>query len=125
MCYRNILKALCLLVLSSIYISVGVKHFTNPDYFLAIMPPYLKWHLELVYISGFFEILFGFGLLTKYRKLSSWGLILLLIAVFPANIYLINSEKAQIALNITKEIAIIRAPFQLLFIYLAYWSSID
>ena len=101
------------------------NHGVDPDYFLAIMPPYLKWHLELVYISGFFEILFGFGLLTKYRKLSSWGLILLLIAVFPANIYLINSEKAQIALNITKEIAIIRAPFQLLFIYLAYWSSID
>ena len=118
-------KKITIYLMAFFYIFIGIKHFTDPDYFLAIMPPYLKWHLELVYISGFFEILFGFGLLTKYRKLSSWGLIILLIAVFPANIYLINSEKAQIALNITKEIAIIRAPFQLLFIYLAYWSSID
>ena len=100
------------------YIYIGVNHFTDPNYFLSIMPPYLKWHLELVYISGFFEIIFGLGLLTKYRKISSWGLILLLIAVFPANIHLILSEKAQIALNITKETAIIRAPFQLLFICL-------
>ena len=118
-------KKLTIYLMSIFYIYIGTRHFTDPNYFLAIMPPYLKWHIELIYISGFFEILLGFGLLTKYRKLSSLGLILLLIAVFPANIYLINSEKAQIALNITKQNALIRAPFQLLFIYLAYWSSID
>jgi len=50
-------------------------------------------------------------------------LILLLIAVFPANIFLIQNEEAQIALNIDKNIAIIRAPFQLLFIAIAYWHS--
>ena len=118
-------KKITIYLMSFFYIYIGIKHFTDPNYFLAIMPLYLYWHLELVYISGFFEILFGLGLLTKYRKLSSWGLILLLIAVFPANIHLILSEKAQIALNITREAAIIRAPFQLLFIYLAYWSSIE
>ena len=118
-------KKITTYLMSVFYIYIGVKHFTDPNYFLAIMPPYLNWHIELVYISGGFEILLGFGLLTKFRKLSSWGLILLLIAVFPANIHLISSEKAQIALNISKETAIIRAPFQLLFIYLAYWSSID
>ena len=118
-------KKITISLMAFFYIYIGVNHFTDPNYFLSIMPPYLKWHLELVYISGFFEIIFGLGLLTKYRKISSWGLILLLIAVFPANIHLILSEKAQIALNITKETAIIRAPFQLLFIYLAYWSSID
>ncbi|MAU58067.1 MAG: DoxX family protein [Flavobacteriaceae bacterium] len=118
-------KKITIFLMAFFYIYVGIKHFTDPKYFLAIMPPYFIWQLELIYLSGFFEIIFGFGLLTKYRKLSSWGLIILLIAVFPANIYLISSEKAQIALNITKETAIIRAPFQLLFIYLAYWSSID
>ena len=46
-----------------------------------------------------------------------------LIAVFPANIFLIENEQAQIALNIDKNIAIIRAPFQLLFIAIAYWHS--
>ncbi len=118
-------KKITIYLMSLFYIYTGIKHFTDPNYFLAIMPLYLNWHLQLVYLSGFFEIILGFGLLTKYRKHSSWGLILLLIAVFPANIQLIMSEKAQLALNITKEAAIIRAPFQLLFIYLTYWSSAD
>tara|TARA_B100000959_G_C14760933_1_gene533319 strand:- start:335 stop:604 length:270 start_codon:yes stop_codon:yes gene_type:complete len=87
------------------------------------MPPYLSWHLELVYLSGSFEVLLGLGLLTRYRKYSALGLILLLIAVFPANIHLIMSEEAQLSIKITKEAAIIRAPFQLLFIGLAYWHS--
>ena len=45
------------------YIYIGVNHFTDPNYFLSIMPPYLKWHLELVYISGFFEIIFGYNII--------------------------------------------------------------
>jgi len=105
------------------YVIIGVHHFINPDYYLNIVPPYLKFHYELVLISGFFEILFGIGLLTKYRKQSAIGLIFLLIAVFPANIFLIQSEEAQMALNIDQNIAIIRAPFQLLFIAIAYWHS--
>ena len=105
------------------YIITGIDHFVNPDYYLSIVPPYLNFHYELVLISGFFEILFGFGLLTKYRKQAAIGLIFLLIAVFPANLFLIQSEEAQIALNINKNLAIIRAPFQLLFIAIAYWHS--
>ena len=109
--------------MSFFYVYIGIKHFIDPNYFLGIMPPYLSWHLELVYLSGFFEVVLGLGLLTKYRKYAALGLILLLIAVFPANIHLIMSEEAQIAINVTKEAAIIRAPFQLFFIGLAYWHS--
>ena len=105
------------------YVIIGIDHFINPDYYLNIITHYLKFHYELVLISGFFEILLGLGLLTKYRKQSAIGIILLLIAVFPANIFLIQSEEAQIALNIDKNTAIIRAPFQLLFIAIAYWHS--
>lgn len=105
------------------YVRIGIDHFINPDYYLNIIPPYLKFHYELVLISGFFEILLGLGLLTKYRKQSAIGIILLLVAVFPANIFLIQSEEAQIALNIHENTAIIRAPFQLLFIAIAYWHS--
>lgn len=118
-----IIKRISIYIMCFFYIRAGIDHFINPDYYLNIVPPYLNFHYELVLISGFFEILFGFGLLTKYRKQSSIGLILLLIAVFPANIFLIQSEEAQIALNIDKNIAIIRAPFQLLFIAIAYWHS--
>lgn len=105
------------------YVKVGTDHFINPDYFISIMPPYFPWKLEAIYISGFFEVIFGVGLLTKYRKYSAWGLIILLLAVFPANIYLIESQEAQNALGITRETAIIRAPFQLLFLGIAYWHS--
>jgi uncharacterized membrane protein len=105
------------------YANVGIDHFINPDYFMSIMPPYFPLKLEAIYISGFFEIILGVGLLTKYRKYSAWGLIILLLAVFPANIYLIESQAAQTALGITREIAVIRAPFQLLFLGLAYWHS--
>ena len=89
---------------------------------LAIVPPYLPYHLELVYISGLFEILFGVMILfPKYRYWGSVGLILLLIAVFPANIYLFQSVEAQKAIGATQEIATWRLPVQGIFILVAYW----
>ena len=51
------LKAAVRVFVAASFVLVGVSHFTDPETFLAIMPPYLPWHLELVYISGFFEIL--------------------------------------------------------------------
>ena len=96
MCYRRILKEFCLLVLSFLYISVGVKHFTNPDFFLAIMPPYVPYHKFMVYLTGVLEIVFGLMMIfRKTRFYGCWGIILLLIAVFVANIYLYNSEIPQ------------------------------
>ena len=96
--------------------------FTAPDWFLQIVPPYLSYKLELVYISGFFEIVFGFLLLiNSTRYYAAWGLILLLIAVYPANIYLAQTNGA--AMNTTPLIAWGRLPFQFVFIGLAYWHS--
>ena len=75
------------------FVVVGVLHFTNPDPFLKIMPSVLPWHLELVYISGFFEILGGVGLVLGFsRRLAAWGLIALLAAVYPANINMLVNE---------------------------------
>ena len=112
-----------LIVISSIFYSiVGIKHFIEPDYFLSIIPPYLPFHIELVYISGFFEILFGLIILfPKYRYYGSIGLILLLIAVFPANIYLAQSKEAQEAIGTSQQIAIWRLPIQGILIWIAYW----
>jgi uncharacterized membrane protein len=76
----------------------------------------------LVYISGFFEVLFGLLLLFPgMRYVAGWGLILLLIAVFPANIYLALTNGA--ALNTTPLIAWGRLPFQFVFIAIAYWHT--
>jgi len=62
--------------LSIFFSLVGITHFTNPSFFVAIVPPILPWPLGLAYISGFFEILLGIGLLTPYRKQAAYGLIL-------------------------------------------------
>ena len=111
-----------IIIMCIFYIGVGVKHFTNPMWFVKIVPPFLPYKLSLVYISGFFEILFGIMLLFPItRYVAAWGLILLLIAVFPANIYLAMTNGA--ALNTTPLIAWGRLPFQFLFIAIAYWHS--
>ena len=117
-------KKMTIYFMSAGYIYIGIRHFIDPDFFLAIMPDYLPLHLEAVYLSGFFEILLGGMLLfKKYRKVAGWGLIALLIAVFPANIYLAQNEMAQQTLNISQTTAIVRLPFQALFIGLAYWHT--
>ena len=116
------IKYLSLMVMGVFYISIGVSHFTSPIWYVQIVPPYLPYKLELVYISGLFEILFG-GMLffKKTRFLAGWGLILLLIAVYPANIYLAQTNGA--AMNTTPLIAWGRLPVQFIFVGLAYWHS--
>ena len=108
--------------MSSFYILVGIDHFLRPGWYAQIVPPVLPYKFELVYISGIFEILFG-GLLLipSMRYFAGWGLILLLIAVYPANIYLALTNGA--AMGTTPLIAWGRLPFQFVFIALAYWHS--
>ena len=75
------------------FTGVGIHHFTDPAPYLAIMPPYLPAHIELVYISGIFEVLGGIGLLVpKTRRWAAWGLIALLVAVYPANIHMLVND---------------------------------
>src|SRR5262245_57837227 len=71
------------------YVVAGLNHFIHPRFYLSIMPPYLPWHLGLVYVSGIAEVFLGLLLLVpKTSRLAAWGIIALLIAVFPANIHL-------------------------------------
>ena len=118
----TIIKSFLIIISSIFYVIVGIKHFIEPEYFLSIVPPYLPYHLELVYVSGLFEVLFGILiLLPKYRYYGAIGIILLLIAVFPANIYLAQNEIAQEAIGATQEIAIWRLPIQGILIWIAYF----
>ena len=118
----TIIKSFLIIISSIFYVIVGIKHFIEPEYFLSIVPPYLPYHLELVYVSGLFEVLFGILiLLPKYRYYGAIGLILLLIAVFPANIYLAQNEIAQEAIGATQEIAIWRLPIQGILMWIAYF----
>ena len=121
--YKTI-KKITIFIMVVFYINVGILHFIDPDWFLPIVPPYLPFHLELVYISGFFEILLGCLLMfQKTRAFAGKGLILLLLAVFPANIYLAQTNGA--AMNTTPLIAWGRLPIQFIFIGLAYWHSLQ
>ena len=116
------LKLISIAIMGLFYISVGVNHFKDPYWFLQIVPPYLPYKIELVYISGFLEIVLGAMLLIpKTRVYAGWGLIMLLIAVYPANIYLAQTNGA--AMNTTPLIAWGRLPFQFVFIGLAYWHT--
>jgi len=118
------IKLTSIYIFSSAYIFAGIMHFINPDFFLTIMPNYFTLHLFFVYISGFAEILLGLLLIfKKTRRVAAFGLILLLICVFPANIYLVESELSQYLLNVNKSQTIIRLPFQGLLILIAFWHS--
>jgi uncharacterized membrane protein len=119
------LKTLLIYLMGLGYIWVGFQHFIDTSFFIKIMPPSFPFHTESVYISGILEILFGSGIIIKKTRLyASWGIILLLIAVYPANIYLAFSEDAQQAIGVSSFFASwVRLPIQFLLIGLAYYSS--
>ncbi|WP_426058353.1 DoxX family protein [Hymenobacter sp. B1770] len=76
-------------VLALVFVVAGILHFVHPATYLTIMPPQLPQPRLLVYLSGVFEILGGLGLLLRpTRRLAGWGLLTLLVAVFPANVYM-------------------------------------
>jgi uncharacterized membrane protein len=69
------------------FVGAGINHFRVPAAYLAIMPPYLPAPLLLVYLSGVAEIIGGLGVwYPPTRRVAGWGLLLLLLAVFPANV---------------------------------------
>ena len=110
--------------MSLLYIIVGVKHFTNTAFFVAIVPPIINWKEEVVLVSGLIEVILAILLLfNQTRKLAAWCIILLLIAVFPANIYLYFSEIAREILSISKNQALYRMPFQIPLMIISYWHS--
>ena len=119
------LKLAALLLLAAVMIAIGVLHFVRPKPFVRIVPKFLPAPLALVYISGFFEILGGVGLLVPgTRTWAAWGLVALYVAVFPANIYMLTHN---ISPNPKKPIPRwalwLRLPFQFLFIAWAYWFT--
>jgi uncharacterized membrane protein len=88
---------------------------------LKIVPPYLPLHRELVLVSGVCEILLGVLLLIpKCSHLAAWGIIALLIAVFPANIYLFQNQDLMPASPL---VHFLRLPLQGIFILWAYWQT--
>jgi len=97
-------------------------HFVNADFFVAIMPPYLPAHRELVWSSGVFEIVGGVAVLVPaVRSLAGWGLIALLIAVYPANLHM--ALHPELFPDTPPAAIYARLPFQFLFMLWAWWAT--
>jgi uncharacterized membrane protein len=108
-------------LLAIFMIGAGTMHFVRAEFYVKIMPPYLPLHRELVYLSAVFEIVLGVSLLIpRFSRLAAWGIIALLIAVFPANIYVYQHQEVIPGSPI---LHFLRLPLQGVFLLWAYWHT--
>ena len=105
-------------LMATLYILAGISHFIWPAMYKAIMPPNIPKPALMVQISGLAEMVFGMGLLFDSTRIyAAWGLIVLLLAVFPANIYMATSGRFR---KIPSWILYLRLPLQLILIWWAW-----
>jgi uncharacterized membrane protein len=116
------LKIIFKYLLCVFFVLAGLNHFINSAFYLKSMPPYLPWHLFLIYLSGFFEVALGVLLLVHaLTRVAAWGLIALLIAVFPANIQM--ALNPQLYPDISPTVLWLRLPLQAVFIAWVFWYT--
>lgn len=112
--------------IGSLFILAGILHFVKPAFFMKIMPEYLPWHKPLVLISGFFEVLGGIGIMIPALQLyASWGLVLLLLAVFPANITMFQKAQHTRGFTLYTGMLLLRLPLQFVLIWWVYWAGLS
>lgn len=118
----NIVRQILKWIFGIAFAAAGTNHFINAEFYLRMMPPFLPQHLFLIYLSGVFEIALGILLLIpKFSRFAAWGLIALLIAVFPANIYMaMNPQKFP---EFSSPALYLRLPLQLVLIAWAYYLT--
>jgi uncharacterized membrane protein len=108
-----------LYLMAFLYIIAGINHFRSPGMYLRIIPPIFKNPKLINTLSGVAEILLGVLLLFPFSKrFAAWGIIALLIAIFPANLFMFQDKKAGFGLP--KWILFVRLPLQIVLIYWAY-----
>jgi uncharacterized membrane protein len=118
-------KRALLLVMGVFYVVAGVGHFVTPTAYLPMMPPWLPAHAALIFLSGLAEVLLGIAVLVPAtRRLAAWGIVLLLIAIFPANIHIaVNNVPLFGATEGAGIWNWVRLPFQLVLIAWAIWYT--
>lgn len=106
---------------ASLFVMAGLLHFLRPHSYLKIMPAYLPSPLALVYLSGAFEVLGGIGILIpRLRPVAGYGLIALLIAVFPANIEMLLQNLRKDGLSPFSWLLLARLPLQVVLIWIVH-----
>jgi uncharacterized membrane protein len=115
-------------LLTVLMVGAGLNHFRVPDLYVAMMPAAIpaSWHLVLVQISGIAEVAGGLGLiLPRTRRLAAWGLVALLVAVFPANVNMAVNQLPLGEQAIPTWALWARLPLQALLVAWAFWYSRD
>jgi uncharacterized membrane protein len=101
-----------------LFILAGIMHFFKERVYMKMMPIYIPYHQVMVLTSGIAEVVLGFGLLFPLTQIyAAWGLIVLLVAVFPANIYMATSGKFH---RIPSILLWLRLPLQFVLIWWMY-----
>lgn len=118
--YRN--KTAARLFVTFWFVIGGMTHFAYPEQFLRIMPPYIPFHLAIVYISGALELLGALGLWIKpVRTLAGYGLMALTAAVTLANVHMF--QHPDLFPSIPYWLLVVRFPVQVALIWLIWWCS--
>ncbi|WP_185903231.1 DoxX family protein [Halonotius terrestris] len=116
-----------LYVMGPLYVVAGVLHFVVPELYAQIIPPFLPAPLALVYLSGVAEIAVGVGvLIPRTRRYAAWATIALLVAIFPANVYMATSMVVVDGIGGGDPSPLIRwgrLPLQGVLILWAYWYT--
>ena len=117
------MRLISVYLLAVLFVAAGVLHFLRPAAYASIVPPALPYPLALVYISGVAEILGGLGLLVPgLRPWAGVGLIALLVAVFPANVYMaLAPERA--GFGVAPVWLWLRLPLQAVLIAWVWWAA--
>jgi uncharacterized membrane protein len=117
-------KRIALVLLAAFFVFAGVTHFTNPEFFVAIVPHWLPAPRALVYASGVAEIAGGLAVLPPAtRRLAGWWLIALLVAVYPANVQMALEAERWAAAGTAPWVLYARLRVQLLFVAWAWWAT--
>jgi uncharacterized membrane protein len=112
------------LALAALFVASGVVHLVRPGVYLPIMPAYLPYPAVLILVSGVAEIAGGSGLLfPPTRRVARFGLIALLVAVFPANIQMAVNGFADGSTRLVLALLLARLPLQPALIWLVYRSD--
>lgn len=100
----------------------GANHFLHTDFYVSIMPPYLPWHLALVYVSGACESALGIALLfRRTQRAAAWGMIALIVAVTPANLHM--AVHAELYPQYSSTALWARLLLQIVLIAWAFWYT--
>jgi uncharacterized membrane protein len=112
------------LPLSAFFVGAGILHFTHTRRYEPTIPPWIPAHRELVLVSGAAEIAGGVAAsVPRLRPTAGWALVALLIAVFPANVYMAIHPEEIRGLDVPRWLLWVRLPLQAAFIAWALWAT--